>query len=218
VSQDLRERQLERANPHYWLAAFAFIAMDSFVTAQVPYVSGMHWNWSGKVVSTFLSAIIIVILGLTTEEVGLSLPCQSGRKVALRLGIITIFVVTLLNYFFRDHQRFTIEGFSYQLTMPGLAEELAFRGVAYALVARAVKGLSGKTSLVPTLVVAIAFAATHAFTRTEGKVSFLAIPFVFSLAFGIVLGEVRRISGSVWVCVIIHNLANVCGLWAGSQP
>lgn len=87
--------------------------------------------------------------------------------------------------------------------IPGVCEELLYRGAIYGLLRR---GL-GPTAA--NVVQAALFSLAHALS--------IRLPWTFLL--GLVLGEVRRRTGTLWVCVAVHFAFNAWAAgWNASVP
>jgi membrane protease YdiL (CAAX protease family) len=117
------------------------------------------------------------------------------------------------------------ETFLFQLTMPGLAEEITFRGIFLAILNRYL-GKPWKIGSVSfgwgIILVTIMFVIGHTYhydktthilewtiTSYMDYVNILMV----SLA-GIVFGYIREKSGSIWPGVLLHNIVNSFGIIA----
>jgi membrane protease YdiL (CAAX protease family) len=104
--------------------------------------------------------------------------------------------------------RHGIEYFAYEATMPGIGEELGFRGV---LLGCLIAGLARRDApsarrWLVIVVAAIPFAALHLLERSGWQ---LAIMSGFTLYAGAALGWARLSTGSLLTAVLAHNVANV---------
>lgn len=110
----------------------SYLAVDSLVLANTPRVHGLHWNWLGKAASLLLGLVAIQIFRLSRAEVGLKLPAR-GSWPWLWVGLGIALVWSLVAARGLDQLHTDVETLIFQATMPGFAEELVYRGVAYAL-------------------------------------------------------------------------------------
>ena len=123
------------------LAVFAvlsavYLGVDDLVTGLPSMfkdldVIGGRWNWTGKLLSIFLSALVIVALRLSPMTVGLTFK-QRHLKTGLIALVLFIIWGTCLGLLFKPGAP-DAETLAFQLTMPGLAEEIVYRGIAPAL-------------------------------------------------------------------------------------
>jgi len=98
----------------------------------------LHWNWIGKGSSLAFDVIVAIILVASgkfrARELGLSfLQAPGTGRVVLTviLPLVALFVVlAAMSRGGKDH---SLETVLFQATMPGLSEELAFRGIFLAL-------------------------------------------------------------------------------------
>lgn len=133
------------------------------------------------------------------------------------LGIVLLQLT--IGYANRHHlPRPGIEALLYQATMPGLAEELFDRGVLLGLLSqvfpRTIPFLGTRTSW-GGVVGIILFILAHCLSFTQPQMLLPVTHFSWDevtnkLLFGGLFLWVRERSGSVWMAVAAHNLANTC--------
>lgn len=192
----------------------AYIGLDDLVTG-LPYVfSALRlfeaaWNWSGKVYSIMLAALVLTSLRINPAAAGLTM---SQRNLSASIIALLGFVLwgLALGLFFRPDQA-SAETIAFQATMPGLAEELAYRGIAPVLLlglhpARpAIHGIPWSVIALTACV----FAVWHGLRVSQAGISFdlvsAAVPFVGSIAGG----WLRFSSGSLVFPTLAHGAANV---------
>ncbi len=204
-----------------WLcAAAAYLVIDSVVVFHAPTIAGAHWNWSGKLSSVLIALVAIPLFQLRRDEVGIRLPSGERAWVETLLGISALTgIVLALNYVFRDHTGFSREALLYQATLPGLDEELVYRGIAFALIQRAFSTAEARWSVVsPILITSCMFGLAHGYSRDNGSAHFAWFPFSYSLFVGVWLAVLRVRTRSLLGAVFAHNLANAGGLWSASLP
>ncbi len=188
------------------------------LTSGIGLIPGADWNWTGKALSV-VGALAFVALGpVSRREVGLTLRQRAGsvRPAAL----VTVGMVALgaaIGAVFGDGGPLPAEALAYQLTMPGLAEELAFRGVFLALLHRALPASWGSAAFWwPGVITTLAFAFTHSPRLHGGRVAFEFLPFLLPLVAGAVLLWLRERTGSLVWPVVAHNGLNAAILVAGA--
>jgi membrane protease YdiL (CAAX protease family) len=106
------------------------------------------------------------------------------------------------------------EYFLYELTMPGIAEELGYRGVIQpelnAALGRPWKLLGAQVGW-GWVITSVLFWAPHAFrVDPQMQLSFYWPTLTLQLIAGFVYGWVRERAGSVFPPMLTHNLVNVC--------
>ena len=162
-------------------------------------------------------------MGTHVRRVGAALSGEVGLTLRQRAGsvrpaaLVTAGLVALggaIGAVFGDGGPLQAEALAYQLTMPGLAEELAFRGVCLALLHRAIPAGRGSAAFWwPGVITTLAFAFTHSPSLRGGHVVFDVLP---SLVGGAVLAWLRERTGSLVWPVIAHDGLNAGILIAGA--
>ncbi|MHB1688116.1 MAG: CPBP family intramembrane glutamic endopeptidase [Ignavibacteriaceae bacterium] len=124
-------------------------------------------------------------------------------------------LVSVLIGFFASHKaNFDFDTVMFQLTMPGIDEELAFRGIMIGLLSQilvdniTIKKLKfGNPSI---LITSTLFGLLHALNLDKNfNISFDLIIFLWTFSMGFVMGWVFVKSKSILFPIIIHNITNV---------
>lgn len=196
-------------------AAAALIVLDEIVlrAPRLGVFSRMEWNWQGKILEVGLSILAIVALSMAAEEAAVSRARPNWLRPTLASGVAILLLPLIV--FFAAHAResLTWEGWAFQFTMPGLAEELLFRGVIQGLLNRGLGKpwqLSGARIGWGLLITSVLFAAGHMVSVTRQ----LHIEFAFDEAIGpligsLITGWLRERVESVWPLTVLHNLSNI---------
>ena len=203
-----------------WVPAALFLgllAFDDLLTSLPQVVDALDvvpgaWNWEGKVLSLAWALAFIALGPLTAGEAGLTLRQRAGSvrpALAATLGLTaaSFGIGTLFGGGPPD-----AETVAFQLSAPGLAEEVAYRGVFVALLHRALPSGAGTRRWWPVVVTAIAFGLWHGLGVRDGAVSFDALSASFPLVGGLAYGWLRERTGSVAFPVVAHNLGNTAAL------
>ena len=204
------------------LVAFVAVAVIQAAVLTIPLALGWrvgHWNWIGKLASIVTGLAVLPVLRLTRREVGLVLPRGRsgwGRSLlGLSVGLLFVSVFVLV---LGPNPRPSVETIAYQATMPGLDEELAFRGIFMALLARgypAVRfGLPVWT--LPVVITTLHFTMGHVVTIEHGHLGLAIAAATFVLPFGLLLALIRVGSSSLLGSVVTHNAVNVAGYIAAA--
>lgn len=160
------------------------------------------------------SLAALPLFSLTTAEVGLVPPCERrGWKICIA-GICFAFVFEIVHSVLSGdiHLPTDAETFAFQATMPGLDEELSFRGIEMALLARAFPtprfGLP--VWLIPLIITTVIFTAGHMIIFEHGTLSVMwKDPLIEVLPMGLLLGLLRISTGSLIAPLLSHNAANL---------
>ena len=185
------------------------------------YVGDMDWNWAGKIAAIASTLVMFALLALTTksispESAGFTLRQRKGSVLPalIMLAILTASIVAL-EILAADGRSLGAERLAYQATMPGLDEELFFRGLLLAALAAAVPSrginLLGARITVAGLLVTLLFGLGHGVGIEDGKpfVSWIFVVITGYLGFGLLW--MRERTGSILWPLIGHNLINVTG-------
>lgn len=198
----------------FGLLFVGYLVLDDFITG-LPYtfdvfdLNPARWNWAGKVYSLVFAAVTMVLFGLNAKATGLVLPQRNVRTGALALIPLIVMGVVLAMV----HQPAPPSGetIAFQLLMPGLAEELAFRGVAPALLLGLLRNQDppDRTPWVVICIAAIPFGAAHALSYSGGAFGFDLSQGLWTASGGIIYGWLRFSTGSLLFPLLAHSLTNV---------
>jgi uncharacterized protein len=191
-----------------------YLGMDDFVTGLPSSVGaldllGGHWNWTGKLFSLALSVLAMATLRLSCEAVGLTF-----RQRQLKVGILALVLFVVwggtLGWLFNPGAA-DAETLLFQATMPGLAEELAYRGIAPAILLGLVRGQGAVEGMPWAVIVAVSilFGVWHGLSYSDGHFGFAPLSALFPLIGSIPGGWLRFKTGSLIVPVLGHGLANL---------
>lgn len=203
------------------LIAAAYLGLDDLVTGLASAYSGIdfiggNWNWTGKVLSLGLSMLMIYVFKLSFETVGLTL---KQRHMKIGLIALSLFIVwgACLGYLFKPGIT-NAETLIFQLTMPGLAEEIAYRGIAPAILLGLIQK-KGPVEGMPWVVIVITslmFGLWHGLSYANGNFGFDIMSALFPFIGSIPGGWLRFKTGSLVFPVLAHGLANLAFHVAGS--
>jgi membrane protease YdiL (CAAX protease family) len=171
------------------------------------------WNWAGKAMALALSLAVALALG--RRQVGLTL--KQDRKglpgaLALSAALVAVFLGLAL-YF--PGQGANADTLAFQLTMPGLDEELFYRGVLLLMLNEAFRGplnILGAPMGWGALISSVAFGLAHALGYSEGGFTFDAMTMALTGGPALLLVWLREKTGSLLLPVVLHNFANSISL------
>jgi membrane protease YdiL (CAAX protease family) len=198
-------------------AVAALIVLQDALAAlpRLPALREHHWSWQTCALTVALVLTVVRLHpALTGSHVGLTSRPRRGWLPPSLVALAIAAAVPAFVFSRGSRLHLDAEGWAYLLVMPGLAEELLFRGLYQTLFNRAFgRGwrLAGTECGWGLIVTAAMFAGANGLFAIDGGrhvrvVATAAIaPFIASL----VSGWVRERTGSVWPSVFGHNLSNV---------
>lgn len=190
-----------------------YMALDDLATVLPALAPSLRlfsgsWNWTGKLYSIVLSLIVLAALRMDRQATGLTF-AQKNLKSSLVAVTLLVMLSCGIGFIFQPGMP-SLETLAFQITMPGIAEEIAYRGIAPALLL----GLTHRKSSVvqmPWAVICItgaAFGLWHGLGYSNGALSFDTMSAIFPFVGGIAYGWLRFHSGSLLLPVIAHGLGN----------
>jgi membrane protease YdiL (CAAX protease family) len=174
------------------------------------------WNWTGKVLSILVSsAAILALRNKHAIDFAIRLPTRGSLKPVLTVIVALLALGTGVFWATSPAGDPSLETHLYQLTMPSLAEELAFRGVFLGLLNAAFgrsRRVFGAKMGWGAVVTSVPFGLWHAleFDASMG-LSFDPGAMLSLTAAGLVLAWLRERSGSLLVPILFHSLVNELG-------
>ena len=216
VALILAATQKDRFNWGWLAAAFALmIGHDALLTqgwGLIPLPDiGETWNWTGKLLALAGSLAVAALPMIGWRRVGVILAHnRSGLRDALILSGVIVVVFTGLAVMFGGEGG-DAETFAFQTSMPGLEEELFYRGLlllafneAFARPVRVVGAPMGWAAVLTSL----AFGLDHALGYGSNGFSFDAMTLALTGGPALLLVWLRERTGSLLLPVLLHNYAN----------
>lgn len=168
------------------------------------------WNWTGKLLSVGISCVVVVGLRRAGRADFVHWPQRGTLRPAI-VAAVLLLVPAVAAGVLSGRATFDAETLAFQATVPGLDEELAFRGVLLALL------LPPGSAARPARWIAIAtvaalFGAVHG-VRISGQGALILEPgyWAWTGAAGCVWGWMTLRTGSIVPAMVSHNAANVTG-------
>jgi membrane protease YdiL (CAAX protease family) len=120
---------------------------------EIPRVDGfqhLHWSWQECLLSTAWPFLLIALVpGISLVSIGVTSRFRPGwLKPSILAGLLALAVPAVF-FILGVRKKLDAEGWAFLLIMPGLAEELVFRGVYQSLLNRwrARNSVGGSSSL-----------------------------------------------------------------------
>lgn len=201
-----------------WLASLAGIGavivnvLGLGLGSSLMVFESLEWNWFGKVSAIVLTTVMYFFLprALRAEAGLFTLPRTTNWKPVVNVSIGLLFFFWGISYYFRDGAPASFEALLFQGLMPGLDEESLFRGVLLAIFIAAfgkplrVVGIQIGWGALP---IVIFFGLVHGLSQE------LSVDTIVSIFAATIMGAgflwLKERTGSIWVAVVVHNLANL---------
>ena len=166
----------DQTNVKYLTTFVVYFLVDCYLNSLdfiEPIIPGLRWNWDGKMLSLVLSLGFILFHSKEIRrEIGFT---RQYHRRTVRLGALLFIGFLLFDFAFKymvfpKGSEFDLETFIFQATMPGLTEELLFRGIYMWLLGKAfvsskmIKGVSFGWNFI---IVTILFGVAHGMVITE---------------------------------------------------
>ncbi|WP_066548913.1 MULTISPECIES: CPBP family intramembrane glutamic endopeptidase, BDIM_20840 family [unclassified Sphingomonas] len=199
-----------------WLAIAALlVAINDVLLTRcyglLPDLMGGAWNWQGKLMALAVTIAIAARPAFGFRQVGLTLSHEPGSlKAAVPVAVAyCAFFVVIAMVFPADQPG--VEDVAFQMTMPGLEEELFYRGVLLFALNKAFRGrkrLFGVDWGWGAVLSSFLFGMTHAFGYADGGFSFDPITMALTGIPSFIAVWLRLRTGSLVIPILLHNFGN----------
>lgn len=203
-----------------WLAITAGLVLlnDALLTKAyglIPDLLPGRWNWQGKILALAATLAIAAAPRFGWQHAGITTRQAPGSlRAAIPVSLLYCAFFLVIALIFPDDPP-TGETIAFQLTMPGLEEELFYRGLLLLALDRAFtarKRLLGVDWGWGAIVSCALFGLTHAFGYADGSYSFDPIYMALTAIPSLIAVWLRLRTGSVLIPVLLHNFGNAIGL------
>jgi len=197
---------------YYCLYLFLLSAPTLFPELQ--FVESNLWNWSGKTYAITGSLLFYSLFRKSFANHNFISFKQNNNSLRPKFFIVLIiFILTIGLSFLIKYSDENISQLKFQFTMPGIDEELAFRGIMLGILSNTLRSKIhigsinlGNPSLIIT---SILFGLGHSL-KIDDIYNFHQnwFEFVNMFAIGLLLGWMTIKSGSIIMAILSHNLIN----------
>lgn len=166
------------------------------------------WNWDGKIYGIACGIAIYFIFRRQFHENNFFTLKQNreGVKPALKVAIV-ILAIAIFGGVVNDKE-FSIETLLFQISMPGIDEEIMYRGVLLGLMCSTLR-TGGAAWRNPAIIInAVLFGLVHALSLGEGALQFNSVNFIWTSIIGYSFGYITIKTRSILIPMITHNLYN----------
>ncbi len=166
------------------------------------------WNWDGKIYGIVCGVAIYFIFRRQFSENNFFTLKQNkeGLKSALKVAV-AILAIAILGGVVNDRE-FNIETLLFQISMPGIDEEIMYRGVLLGLMCSALRA-GGAAWRSPAIIInAVLFGLVHSLTLGDGALQFNSVNFIWTAILGYSFGYITIKTRSILIPMLTHNLYN----------
>jgi hypothetical protein len=210
----------EKLNLKYLGFFILYFLADVFLQASGKQLINLDlkFNWAGKFLSLVLALIIIFSVS-KEERIKIGFTSKTNSPASLKFGLLVFFGFTFFDIIFKlilfpKGNAFNLETFLFQATMPGLTEEILFRGISLWLLDKAFaptwnyRGIKFGWAFV---IVTVLFGVSHgAILDQDLHLKFDIITMVYlTLISSLSVGILRQFSGNLIYSILGHNTINL---------
>ena len=166
------------------------------------------WNWDGKIYGIVCGIVMYFIFRRQFSENDFFTLKQNkeGLKLALKV-VVAIIAISILGGIANDKD-FNIETLLFQISMPGIDEEIMYRGVLLGLMCSALR-VGGAAWRTPAIMInAILFGLVHSLSFSDGALQFNSVNFIWTYLLGYGFGYITIKTQSILLPMLTHNLYN----------
>ncbi|WP_326984299.1 CPBP family glutamic-type intramembrane protease [Chryseobacterium sp. MYb264] len=212
----------KKGNLKFLLLFIALFLADTYIQIfskqWIPHFFGLKFAWPGKLFSLALSLSCIFFVNQKARtEIGFTASSHSRNQI--KYGILVFLGFLIFDFIFKlilfpKGGEFDLETFLFQATMPGLTEELLYRGIYLWIFDKVFlprwnfKGIQFGWSFI---IVTVLFGIAHGMVLTpEHQFKFDLTTIVYlTLISSLSLGILKKFSGNLIYPVMGHNVINL---------
>ena len=167
-----------------------------------------RWNWDGKIYGVICGVVAYFVFRRQFADNNFFTLKQNkeGLKSALKV-VIAILSIAILGGVVNDSE-FNIETLLFQILMPGIDEEIMYRGVLLGLMCSALRA-GGAAWRNPAIIInAVLFGLVHSLSLGDGALQFNSVNFMWTGLLGYGFGYITIKTRSILIPMLTHNLYN----------
>lgn len=166
------------------------------------------WNWDGKIYGIVCGIAIYFIFRrqLSNNNFFTLKQDKAGLKSALKVAI-AILTIAILGGVVNDRE-FNIETLLFQISMPGIDEEIMYRGVLLGLMCSALRAGGAAWRNPAIMINAVLFGLVHSLSLGDGALQFNSVNFMWTGLLGYGFGYITIKTRSILIPMLTHNLYN----------
>lgn len=167
-----------------------------------------NWNWDGKIYGIVCGVAMYFIFRRQFNENNFFTLKQNkaGLKSALKVAVAILAIAILGGVV--NEKAFYLETLLFQISMPGIDEEIMYRGVLLGLMCSALR-TGGAAWRSPAIIInAVLFGLVHSLTLGDGALQFNSVNFIWTAILGYSFGYITIKTRSILIPMLTHNLYN----------
>ena len=166
------------------------------------------WNWDGKIYGLACGIVLYFLFRRQFADNNFFTLKQNkeGLRSALKVAL-AIMCISLLGGIVNDKE-FNLETLLFHLFMPGIDEEIMYRGVLLGLMCSALRTGNAAWRTPAILINAILFGLVHALSLGDGALQFNTMNFIWTGLLGYGFGYITIKTRSILIPMLTHNLYN----------
>ncbi|SEK41982.1 CPBP family intramembrane glutamic endopeptidase [Parapedobacter koreensis] len=171
------------------------------------------WNWDGKIFGMIwaITAYFIFRKFFKENDFFTFKQNKKGFKRAL-IGAVSIIMLSALIWFLLGNSKFDFETLAFQISLPGIDEEMFFRGILFGLLLSSLKEKISFLGNPSILITSILFGFMHALTLDKNySIDFDPIYFFQTGFAGYIWAWITFKSKSILLAILSHNFSNFFG-------
>jgi uncharacterized protein len=183
----------------------------------IPFLKYTQWNWQGKILESILGIILILILSrrIKPENFGFTFKVQTGGWKFFWVATLLICILSFVQVFFGTKLGMpNLETFLFELTMPGIAEEIVYRGLILGLLNHVFGRnfqLFGVRFGWGSIISSVIFGMVHGLNPETLAISFF--PLISTAIIGFLFCILTEKSKSIWPSILMHNITNTFNIF-----
>ena len=216
----LARRSSPRNNDVYVYLFIVLFLLDSVLIRllNIRLFDGQQWNWGGKTASLLWAlAFLYTTRIITKREAGFTPSVQQRQSVITIMAVLLLLRFALRLLFQGTGGGYRLETFLYEATLPGLSEEIVFRGILLSLLNRVfTRNLTWLNTRFGwgLILTSLLFGAVHGLSINPSRIpDFNSQRFLMTGALGFVMGLLKEKSQSLLPSIVFHNLWNLLAYW-----
>ena len=166
------------------------------------------WNWDGKIYGVACGVAMYFIFRREFAENNFFTLKQNkaGLRSVLKV-VAAIICIAILGGLVNENE-FKLETLLFQISMPGIDEEIMYRGVLLGLMCSALR-MGGAAWRNPAIIInGILFGLVHALSLSNGTLQVNPMNFVWTGLLGYSFGYITIKTRSILIPMLTHNLYN----------
>lgn len=167
-----------------------------------------NWNWDGKIYGIVCGIAMYFIFRRQFNENNFFTLKQNkeGLKSALKVAVAILAIAILGGVV--NEKEFNLETLLFQISMPGIDEEIMYRGVLLGLMCSALRTCGAVWRSPAIIINAVLFGLVHSLTLGDGALQFNSVNFIWTAILGYSFGYITIKTRSILIPMLTHNLYN----------